>query len=218
MIEIFGVRLSDVLSESEAEARLIPAFHSAWKERHRGMKEGEARRASLVGLLLLQTSGVRGTLSYDTFGRPYLAESEVDFNITHTDKAVFCAIERETGSAPAPRVGIDAEEIGGRKPLRLSDMARRWFSEDEQAAFFADPTRKCFLRIWTRKEALIKWTGEGMRALSDANTENAEQTYGVHFQTYVEGDTVVTLCHRVDATPPPTIRMYRSDDFLQTEI
>ena len=171
----------------------------------------EAGRELLARLYFEKTGNPLPPIEKTERGKPYFVGSDLHFSITHTPRHAFCAL------AEMP-LGIDAEEIGGRKPLRLSDMARRWFSEDEQAAFFADPTRKCFLRIWTRKEALIKWTGEGMRALSDANTENAEQTFGVHFQTYVEGDTVVTLCHRVDATPPPTIRMYRSDDFLQTEI
>ena len=219
MIEILGVELSTLCLREKPETLLDQRFLAAWEERHKGMSKEDVRNASLVGLLLLQAAGVRDTLAYDRLGRPYLADSAVDFNITHTDKAVFCAIERTSGwgSAPAPRVGIDAEEMSGRGQLRTSDLARRWFSEDEQASFFADPTKECFLRIWTRKEALVKWTGEGMRALADADTENAEPRHGVHFKTYVEGDTLITLCHRADAAPPPTIRMCRADDFLQTE-
>lgn len=219
MIEILGADLSTLCLRDKPEALLEHRFFSAWQERHKGMSQEGARNASLVGLLLLQTAGVRGMLAYDRFGRPYLAGSEVDFNITHSGNKVFCAIERmgEQGSALAPRVGIDAEEIDVRVQLRSSDMARRWFSAEEQAAFCADPTGECFLRIWTRKEALVKWTGEGMRALSNADTESAEQSYGVRFQSYFEGDVIITLCHRANAIPSPTIRMCRADDFLQKE-
>ena len=220
MIEILGADLLTLCLREKPEALLENRFLAAWQERHKGMSKEDVRNTSLVGLLLLQTAGVRGTLAYDRFGRPYLAESGVDFNITHSGSKVFCAVERTSGqgSAPAPRVGIDAEEMSGRGQLRTSDLARRWFSEGEQAAFFAEPTKECFLRIWTRKEALVKWLGEGMRALADADTESAEQTYGVRFQSYFEGDAIITLCHRANAVPPPTIRMCRADDFLQTEI
>ena len=220
MIEIFGADLSTLCLQDKPEVLLDQRFFAAWQERHKGMREGDARCASLVGLLLLQAAGVRGELAYDRLGRPYLPGQHLDFNISHTGSGVFCAVERGDDKACgyAPRVGIDAEEMNARGQLRTSDMARRWFSENEQATFFANPTMESFLRIWTRKEALVKWLGEGMRALADADTKSAEQTYGVRFQSYFEGDAIITLCHRANAVPPPTIRMCRADDFLQTEI
>ena len=41
----------------------------------------------------------------------------------------------------------------------LDEMVARWFSESEQKAFLASPTKETFLRIWTRKEAYVKAKG-----------------------------------------------------------
>lgn len=209
MIEILGVELSTLCLQDKPEALLDQRFFAAWQERHKGMREGDARRASLVGLLLLQAAGVRGELAYDRLGRPYLPGQHLDFNISHTGSGVFCAVERGDDKACgyAPRVGIDAEEMRARGQLRTSDMARRWFSENEQATFFANPTMESFLRIWTRKEALVKWLGEGIEALKRTDTVNAEAMHGVRFQSYTEGKTLITLCHSATLIPPSAVHM-----------
>ena len=214
MIEILGAALTPISDKEGLEALLSDGFRSVWQERHRGLREPSARCASLVGILLLQAAGVVGKLSYDRLGRPYLLDAPVDFNVTHTDGYVFCAIERcdAENSFDTPRVGIDAEEMTSRNNPRRADMASRWFSADEQRLFFADPTEECFLRLWTRKESLIKWTGEGMRSLAESDTLNAERTHGVRFQDYREGSALISLCHRVGTSPPQNIRIFSIDE------
>ena len=193
MIEILGADLLTLCLREKPEALLERRFLAAWQERHKGMSKEDVRNTSLVGLLLLQTAGVRGTLAYDRFGRPYLAESGVDFNITHSGSKVFCAVERTSGqgNAPTPRVGIDAEEMSGRGQLRTSDLARRWFSENEQATFYAEPTKECFLRIWTRKEALGKALGLGLAHIGELDTTRAENA--TFSEIPLEG-VVITVC------------------------
>lgn len=87
------------------------------------------------------------------------AETGVHFNLTHAGGVALVAITRH-----AP-LGVDVE------PLRsISDMAlvaERVFCDAELAAWHAvsDRQRKyAFFCGWTRKEALIKATGEGFRA------------------------------------------------------
>ena len=94
-------------------------------------------------------------------------------------------------------------------------MARRWFSENEQATFYANPTMESFLRIWTRKEALVKWLGEGIEALKRTDTVNAEATHGVRFQSYTEGKTLITLCHSATLIPPSAVHMLTDSELAR---
>ena len=86
-------------------------------------------------------------------------------------------------------------------------MAERWFTENEQAFFYRDPSELSFLRVWTRKEALVKWMGEGLRALREADTVLAESMYGVRFYEYAVEDSWVTLCCSCHSRPPQTVQM-----------
>ena len=86
-------------------------------------------------------------------GKPYLTNYEnIFFNISHCQQAIVTAVsDCETG--------IDVE---GRR--RFSDtLLQRAFNDEEQALVAAsdDPERE-FARIWTRKEAWLKYTGTGI--------------------------------------------------------
>lgn len=87
-------------------------------------------------------------------GKPYLADSEYHFSITHTRHHAFCVLARVN-------VGIDAEELD--RPVSLR-MAGRILSERELSQFqkAADP-RRALLTFWVLKEAAVKLTGEGLR-------------------------------------------------------
>ena len=207
-------------------------FGVSWRERHRSADD-RAARASLGGLSLLRCAGLSGTILYENNGRPYLEGGDVDFNITHTDQQVFCAValhgetvaaEPDTLRMPypsqnasgarkqslfdgMPRVGIDGENLSRIATVRVCPLADRWFSERELDFFLSDPTDRTFLRIWTRKEALVKWTGVGLSGLREADTVIAESMYGVRFYEYNMGDTLLSLCTHADAIPSDTIRM-----------
>ena len=91
-------------------------------------------------------------------GKPFFPDSPVHFSITHTPRHVFCALS----SVP---VGIDAEEADRKISLRLADKI---LSPAEKARFAgaADP-RRALLTFWVLKEALVKYTGEGLRGYPD---------------------------------------------------
>ena len=242
MIKICGVSLSQLPERRELMFLLDEPLYLAWRERHKSIRDEKAARASLAGILLLQMQGYRDNLLYDRNGRPYFEYIDVDFNITHTEQAVFCAIEtREAdectvltgleGTLPFPsleapegdrkrlfegqlRVGLDSEDIQRISSVRICPMADRWFSENEYDFFLKAPTDMTFLRIWTRKEALIKWTGEGLRSLRLADTVLAPSVYGVRFYEYAVGSTLLTLCCHSDATPPSTVHMFSNSELF----
>ena len=97
------------------------------------------------------------------FGKPFIAESRVRFNASHSGDlaAIAVALEHE--------VGIDIEVID-RKLEDVESLAKVCFSEEEQRVLAATPEaerRVQFLRGWTRKEAVVKATGKGLQGLED---------------------------------------------------
>lgn len=97
-------------------------------------------------------------MDYGERGKPYLREYPIFFNLSHSGEYVFCAIsDRE--------IGVDIQQF---RPTDEFRLARRFFSEEERQALekYLDrmEQRKMFYRLWTRKEAYGKLTGEGLAA------------------------------------------------------
>ncbi len=209
MIKIYGIQIDRLPDHHDMPSLLQPSLYKPWHVRHRNIHDERATRASLGGMLLLQHSGVSGKLSYEKSGRPYLEDSNTDFNITHTDKHVFCAIELPDANRPNDtcRVGLDAEELTRLRSLCICPLAERWFTPDEHEIFFRAPNNDLFLQIWTRKEALVKWTGLGLHAMRRLNTVTAPEEYGILFREYRIENSIIVLCHRKESIPPDEITL-----------
>jgi 4'-phosphopantetheinyl transferase len=96
---------------------------------------------------------------YSAQGKPELAGGGQDlrFNLSHSGELVLLAF------ALRRRLGVDVEKI--RKDFLISDIAERFFSPAERACLCRLPAavqHKAFFRCWTRKEAYIKATGDGL--------------------------------------------------------
>lgn len=91
-------------------------------------------------------------------GKPMLpAHPQLHFNLSHSGSLMALAV---TGAGP---VGVDVERID--TTHRLDDLVDRYFAPAEAAAFRAleeGARPHAFFDIWTRKEAFIKVTGEGL--------------------------------------------------------
>lgn len=100
--------------------------------------------------------------AYGTTGRPGLAASPrssvpegFDFNLSHSGSLAALAV------CATHRVGIDVE---AHRDVERG-LADRFFSPVEAAqlsALSGEAWRQSFFRCWTRKEALVKATGEGL--------------------------------------------------------
>ena len=93
-------------------------------------------------------------------GKPLLALAgkALRFNLSHSGAQALFVL------APEREVGIDLE-AGARLGEDWSALARRIFSTREQAELAALPRevqRDAFLNGWTRKEAYLKATGQGL--------------------------------------------------------
>jgi 4'-phosphopantetheinyl transferase len=88
-------------------------------------------------------------------GKPALMEGP-HFNLSHSDGLAVMAVSRHC------EVGIDIERV---RPL-ADRFADRFFSPAEAHALAAVPEGEremARIRLWTRKEALLKATGQGLR-------------------------------------------------------
>lgn len=82
------------------------------------------------------------------------------FNVAHSGDIVAMAVVR------GREVGVDVEVI--RCPVPEMDAVRHYLSAREQAvidALAGDMQARAFYRLWSRKEALLKATGEGLGGL-----------------------------------------------------
>lgn len=99
------------------------------------------------------------------YGKPELAESPLQFNLSHSGDLVLIAFAAETS------LGIDVEKIDEKRAKM--DLARRFFSSGEivqlgqlQNGNFIEG----FFNTWTRKEAYIKARGAGLSVPLDSFT------------------------------------------------
>lgn len=213
MVELYGIRISDLPSVCDAKKRYACA--ADWCNRHPHHRDNDATRAGIGGLLLLRAAGVTGKISYTKEGRPLVQDSAVDFNVTHTDRHVFVAIDRGSDPTHPPRVGIDAEELC--RTVRGRDsLAARWFSDAERRLLQADTCENAFLRVWTRKEALVKWIGTGFAATATADRDTcaAKERYGVAFWNFCVDGACISVCAREKSRVAGEIRMLSSKELL----
>jgi 4'-phosphopantetheinyl transferase len=97
---------------------------------------------------------------YSARGKPELSHPgvlDLRFNVSHSGQMIVLAFAR------GRRVGVDVEEI--RKDFSIVEIAERFFSPTERAGLRNLPATardQAFFRCWTRKEAYIKATGDGL--------------------------------------------------------
>lgn len=130
-------------------------------------------RALAARYLGIPGSEVR--FEYGPNGKPALLDSRVCFNISHTDRMALFAFTLDG------LIGVDIERV--RNVEDMLQIARRFFAPSEAESLLALPAelrQRAFFDCWTRKEAYLKATGEGLsRALSDfqvTTTERGEPT------------------------------------------
>jgi len=149
-----GVNLDDILSLPERNRADRFAFsRDAFRFRL-------CRAMLRLGLSwYLQRSPRDVRLENNSRGKPFLAdESVVRFNVTHSDGLALIAF------TTAGEVGIDVETVD--RAVDAMELASRYFTTGEVAMIAAGVTPReqasIFLRLWTRKEAVLKAAGYGI--------------------------------------------------------
>jgi 4'-phosphopantetheinyl transferase len=156
----FGVNLDNILSTEERDRAGRFIFP-------RDAGRFRLCRAMLrLGLsAYLQTALQKIELATTPHGKPFLANhSELHFNVTHSNGLGLIAF------TTVGEVGIDVEAI--QRGVEVLDIAAANFTKNEAAQVAAARTPQeqtsIFLSFWTRKEAVLKAAGCGLRHGLDA--------------------------------------------------
>ena len=121
----------------------------------------EDRHSHLFGrLLLLKAFKKHGispsnlfNIEYNYYGRPYLPNSDYDFNISHSGNFVICAMAKKL------KIGIDIETIKAVDFREFEDV----MNEDQWNSIHqADDSRELFFNYWAIKESVIKADSRGL--------------------------------------------------------
>ncbi|KVN03257.1 MULTISPECIES: 4'-phosphopantetheinyl transferase superfamily protein [unclassified Burkholderia] len=90
-------------------------------------------------------------------GKPVLFGRDLEFSVSHASGAVLMAVAKK-------RVGCDLESLG--RKLDADALAAASLGERERDVFARTPKHaqmRLLLQLWTRKEALLKAHGAGLR-------------------------------------------------------
>ncbi len=92
-------------------------------------------------------------------GKPWLPGHDLAFNVSHSRQWLALAWSRE-----AQAIGVDIEDTG--RGQAFAALAQRYFHPGECTLWHAtasDRRERQWLRTWTRKEAVLKAHGLGLR-------------------------------------------------------
>jgi 4'-phosphopantetheinyl transferase len=133
------------------------------RERRSSLRRAEDRARFTVATAVLKLAAGRrlgvpaGGLTVDRtcadcgrpHGRPRLPGTGLVASISHSGDRVAVALTE------AAEVGVDVEQI---RPVSVEQLAGHVLGQDEAAATLGE-----FFGYWTRKEAVVKATGDGLR-------------------------------------------------------
>jgi 4'-phosphopantetheinyl transferase len=132
------------------------------QERH-GAREGEGRdlaaaHAGLREILGAYLGIAAAAVSFVEDGKPQLASGALEFNTSHSGTKAMVAVARVP-------VGVDIERIEPIPEDEFGALVEFVLSPSEAAELMTLPEGErvvAYYRVWTRKEAYVKATGEGI--------------------------------------------------------
>lgn len=115
----------------------------------------QAEQSAAARRLLSELLGHEAIVEHDDNGAPYLPDfPELHVSISHCRTAVAVAINQER------KVGIDVE---CRRNISDGLVERVCTAAEQEALRNSDDATMTFLRYWTRKEAVLKMRGTGIK-------------------------------------------------------
>ncbi|MBQ9680634.1 MAG: 4'-phosphopantetheinyl transferase superfamily protein [Ruminococcus sp.] len=130
--------------------------------------EKDQLRSLIAGLLIRRAIG-DSEIIFGAHEKPYAKDSGICFSVSHSGDIVAIAVDEN-------EVGLDVEEIPEENRLKIAD---RFYHPAERAYVHgAQDKARAFCRIWTRKEAVLKMTGEGISTDLTAFDTTAEPLSG----------------------------------------
>lgn len=162
MIEIYVVKLKDKLNRSEfnegmtiisdAKCERVKKYHN-FQVAQRILFAEVLVRNIICDKLKIKNTDIK--FYFNEYGKPFLANYNLNFNLSHSGHWVVCAVNED-------HIGIDIEQI---QLIDYIDIASSFFSSEE----FKDINNKeesdrlaYFYDLWTLKESYVKAEGKGL--------------------------------------------------------
>ena len=138
------------------------------------VKENTSSREFLKEVL--KKYNVKSKIITNEYGKPYLENNELYFNISHSgDYTVIAVGDSE--------IGVDIQKLSY-KPK----VIKRFYNEKEKELATNEIE---FTKIWTIKEAYVKKIGIGL----GYGLENVDSTKVDNIEVIIKGDYVITICY-----------------------
>lgn len=139
---------------SPAEIKRADAFHFP--------RDRDGFKVSHIALRLILSKYLSESpelleFSTNDFGKPFLKNSQFNFNLSHSGELALVAVAENFD------IGVDIERI--RVEIKHQELAEQFFSKDEKSylqSFYETQAKKEFFRLWARKEAFVKAKGCGL--------------------------------------------------------
>ena len=159
LIEVYLANLRDLDNASALSLLDASETQRAARISHLGTREEFIKSRALLRTVLGKHTGLNArALQFKTgkFGKPFIAGLDrFHFNLSHSGGMAMIAISPVS-------LGVDIERIDAK--VDIDDVAISVFSQSERQYLDAIPhpqRRDAFFRLWTRKEAYLKATGNG---------------------------------------------------------
>ena len=163
-----------------------------WICRHNGLSS-EQKRTQAKELLktvlaerIPQCSPEQLLFEYGKYGKPYLKNEALQFNLSYTHGAYVIALSDS-------EIGADIKRLRAAKP----HVASRCFTDSEKRYLYQD-MKQCdrrFYELWTQKEAYLKYTGQGFYC-SPQSVDVLSLPIRDCLYTLTDDDMIISLCGR----------------------
>lgn len=163
-----------------------------WICRHNGLSSEQERiRAKELLKTMLAERILRGSpekllFEYGKYGKPYLKNTALQFNLSYTQGAYIIALSDG-------EIGADIERLRAAKP----HVVNRCFTNSESRYLHQDMELldQRFYELWTQKEAYVKYTGQGFSRSPQSIDVLAQPIRGCLY-TLTDNDVIISLCGR----------------------
>jgi 4'-phosphopantetheinyl transferase len=137
------------LGERDVHVWVVPLDDPDKKRRRELAHHAQSRLlGSYLGLPPAAVTTERGS-----GGKPRLPDGQLEFNLSHSERVALLAVTRRMP------VGVDVQ--APHPTASMPWFAKRICTPREYEHYLADPRPEELLRLWARKEAVIKARGEG---------------------------------------------------------
>jgi 4'-phosphopantetheinyl transferase len=163
--EVWWARISDVrwelVAELDAAERGRLAAYARQEDKDRFLLGCAVTRRVLGMHLMIPPADVRLDRTCEDCGRPHgkVRAREMELSVSHSGDLIAVAFH------PSTPVGLDVEKVDpGIDADSLATVSLAEVEAKELAKYDPAARARAFTTYWTRKEAVVKATGDGMRA------------------------------------------------------